>query len=215
LPRRGYRLIADIEPLGPAPPAPPDRSMARLALSLVVVLGSIAIFWFGPASRVAERRAEQDRAREEAANRLASPAGRAAGVIIAERPLRVAVLALEMPDDSARGSRLQRLLEDLVVDFTDVGSDDLGVVGPVTTGAWVDSGRPQSEIGAELGVDYVLSASVSGGEQGTFAQLIRIPDGARLFATRFPEGTDLEAIRTTVASGTLTAIEQDSERPLR
>lgn len=215
LPRRGYRLVAPVERLAPAPPPPPDRSAIRFGIPLAFVLGAITLFWFGPAGRVAERRAEQDRAREEATNRLASPAGRAAGIVLAERPLRLAVLALESPEDPELATRLERLLGDLVVDFTAIGADDLGVVGPVTTGAWVDSARPQTEIGAELGVDYVLSASARRGDEGTFVQLIRIPDGAHLFATRFPAGTDLEAIRGTVTEGALTAIEQDAERPLR
>ena len=53
------------------------------------------------------------------------------------------------------------------------------------------------------------------GEAGTGVQLIRVWDGSALFATQFPAGTDLAAIRGTVAAGVVTAIEQDAERPLR
>ena len=215
LPQRGYRLIAGVERLAPAPPPVPDRSGRRMAISLAFVLGAITIFWFGPAGRVADRRAEQDRAREEAVNKLASPAGRAAGVVLAERPLRVAVVALEAPGDAELTERLQRLLDGLVIDFTAVDATQLGVVGPVTSGDFVDSTRPQTEIGAGLGVDYMLSARLRAGEDGAFIQLIRIPDGDPLFATRFPADTDIDAIRNTVAAGALTAIEQDSERALR
>jgi len=215
-PERGYRLIAEVEPLGPAPAPAPDRSAKRLAVSLAVVVGAITLFWFGPASRVAERRAEQDRAREEATNRLASPAGRAAGVVLTERPLRLAVVAIALPEDAQLARRLTLLLDGLASDFTAIDADRLGIVGPVTSGTFVDSARPPAEIGAALGADYVLSAGIrAGGEEGAFAQLIRVAGGDPLFVTRFPADTDVEAIRGTVAAGVLAAIEQASEQSLR
>jgi len=230
LPRRGYRFLLEAHPLDadkasgpgdatagpprPIVPPPPRKGAAReFAIALTIILVAIALFWLGPASRVAERRKQQDIAREQAEDTLMSPAGRAAGRIKVPRPLRMAILAGSISEDADVDAELDRLLEDLVADFTALGADKIGVVGPVTTGPFAASDRPLTEIGAQLGVDYVLSVSLDP-TSGAFAQVIGIPGGEHLFATRFPVAADEAARRATSHAGTLAAIEKASERPL-
>lgn len=218
LPRRGYRFVLPVVAAGapgasPASPPPRVNSVRDFVVALIVVLVAIGIFWLGPASRVEERRRLQELERDRAADTLNSPAGRAAGRISAPRPLRLAVLANAIPDDPEAAGRLDRLLEDLVAGLTDVGAERLGVVGPVTTGPLAGTERPHTEVGAQLGVDYVLSASVDDGD-GVFAQLIAVPGGEHLFATRFPAGVEIAAMRETIQAGVIAAMEKASARPL-
>lgn len=201
------------DPSKPPLPAPPRRGAGReLAVALVVVLLAITAFWFGPASQVAERRKQQDLEREAATESLLSPAGRAAGRVLAPRPLRLAVLALPQSGPDG-GSDLQPLLQALAADFATIEASRLGVVGPLQ-GGQLSEGRTVAQIGAQLGVDYVLEIEVDE-EGGTAARLHAMPEDELAFSTRFPAATPWDAMTSPIAAGCIAAIEQAREVILR
>lgn len=121
-----------------------------------------------------------------------------------EAPLRIALLPLAPPPDSADGGARMandRLTEVLLVALA--GRPELELVGPATTSRLRATSRPHPEVGRELGVAFVVSGGFRPGrapdpvphagqaEGVLFLQLVRTSDGGHIFAERF-RGTEAE-----------------------
>lgn len=94
-------------------------------------------------------------------------------------PIRVGVLPLY--EEGPRSS----LTEDLVVALTNNGAQ-LDVLGPATTMPFDRDPRSHMEIGAELGVAYLVSGGIRAIDSGLFVQGVRVSDGAHIFAQIIP-----------------------------
>lgn len=96
--------------------------------------------------------------------------------------IRIAILPLPRAD-SATGD----LTERLIVGLTAIDPRTLAVIGPATTGPYRNDRRPQTEIGAELGVDFIMSGGRTTADSIFFVQLIRVSDGGHVYARLFAE----------------------------
>lgn len=183
LPRRGYRFVGRMGregnpdasvPDGPRPPARRRRPPRRAAVAAAVLLltGAVAVWlWLG---------------------RSAGP-----GPTATLGPTRVALLPLSPPerlmgDDDALTANA-RLDEPLLVALT--ARPELDVVGPATTAPLRGTLRPQTEIGRELGVEFVVSGGYAPDEEVLFLQMVRTTDGGHLFAQRIEGTEDVVAAR--------------------
>ncbi len=196
LPRRGYRFVGRSraeEPNGPERPLPrvPEASGAPGAATrrtrhglrsgafvVAAIVGLIAFYaWYWLGAQAE-----------------------------LEAPLRIALLPLAPPPDSADGSaRMEndRLTELLLVAFA--ARPELELVGPATTSRLRATSRPHPEVGRELGVAFVVSGGFrpgpapapvpyAGQAKGVlFLQLVRTSDGGHVFAERY-RGTEDEII---------------------
>lgn len=120
----------------------------------------------------------------------------------------LAILPLNSTENDAwaRGQNAA-LTEALVAALTNAPSDTFGVVGPSSTARFAASTRPHTEIGKELGVDYVVSGGVRLTDSTMFIQVIRVTDGVHIFAWRQrPGGRDAATLATLVAKGIATKV---------
>jgi DNA-binding winged helix-turn-helix (wHTH) protein/TolB-like protein len=165
LPRRGYRFVGQIGGSRPSPEAHRRQPRRRVAVAVgVLLVASVALgalAWWG--------------------------LERSAGA----NPTRVALLPLVPPerlaaDDDALAAN-DRLDEPLLVALT--ARPELDVVGPATTAPLRGTRRPQTEIGRELQVEFVISGGYAPDERILFLQMVRTSDGGHLFARRI-EGTE-------------------------
>ncbi|MGE3617911.1 MAG: hypothetical protein AB7L66_18715, partial [Gemmatimonadales bacterium] len=118
-------------------------------------------------------------------------------------PIRIAILPLATPGDSGWTAAANRdLTERLVAAFTAVDPGRLAILGPATTAAVPTRGRPQSEVGRELRVAFVVSGGIRERDSTLFVQMIRVADSAHVFAWRRPldEG-DWSELARLVAEG--------------
>lgn len=163
LPRRGYRFVGHLDD-GPRVAATPNgRESGRawrggVAVAALVLTAAAILTWAG--------RGERD-------------AGR--GQALGHDPVRVALLPL---DDPGAGAVNDRLTEALLVALT--GQPGLDVVGPATTRALRGADRPHTDVGRELGVEFVVSGGYRSAEEVLFVQMVRVSDGGHLFARRYP-----------------------------
>ncbi|HVS14453.1 MAG TPA: winged helix-turn-helix domain-containing protein [Thermoanaerobaculia bacterium] len=158
LPRRGYRFLGRIE--GPAPASASYAGRVWLPLGAAALLAAILAWaWAGT----------------DGWDGIGGERGRA--------PIRVALLPLV---DSGAGAVNDRLTESLLVALT--RQPGLEVVGPATTGRYRATRGPQTEVGAELGVAFVVSGGYRPAEEVLFLQLVRVADGGHLFARRYHGG---------------------------
>ena len=182
LPRRGYRMVAPVT-------REPTRGVAN-----EVGLGSVG------ADAVHERRpvrVERSRRRVRIALGIAAVLGAGAVLSLVRGDVRpaewqsVAVLPLSTPTDTGSGwasAINDAITERLVEHLTNAASPRGRIVGPVTTRAYVRDQRPHTELGAALGVDYVMSGGVRERDSTIFIQAVRSRDGAHVFAWRVPVG---------------------------
>lgn len=121
--------------------------------------------------------------------------------------VRIALLPLEAPGGN------ERLTEALRVALAEYPG--LDVVGPATTAPLRATTRPHTEVGRELGVAFVASGAWHWegrpGEGVLFLQLVRVSDGAHVFAERFL-GTEDGVYRRLpeAASGLAAAAREDA-----
>lgn len=191
LPRRGYRFVGRLGESGPPDGVSAEthvrRAPRRAAVAIaVLLLAAAAVAWLW--------------------------LGRPEGPAPAPGPTRVALLPLTPPerlatDDDALATN-ERLGQALLVALT--ARPELDVVGPATTAALDDLRRPQTEIGRELGVAFVVSGGYAPDEKILFLQMVRTTDGGHLFAQRIDGTEDEVADRLGEVAAAMVATADDS-----
>jgi len=178
LPRRGYRFVAPVhdstvvtqqpseavEPEIVAPPSvrPSRRTMSVMASvgALLVVLGSV-FYWRRPYP-----------------SSDSSPPKR---VMLAVLPFQ------NMSNDPREEYFSDGLTEETITDLGQLSPEHLGVVARTSAMSYKHTNKSISQIGRELGVDYILEGSVrrEGGNARVSAQLIRVSDQTHLWAQNY------------------------------
>jgi TolB-like protein/DNA-binding winged helix-turn-helix (wHTH) protein/Tfp pilus assembly protein PilF len=79
------------------------------------------------------------------------------------------------------------LTEETITDLGQLSPEHLGVIARTSAMAYKHTGKSVSQIGHELGVDYILEGSVrrEGGKARVSAQLIRVSDQTHLWAQNY------------------------------
>lgn len=181
LPRRGYRFVAPVHEAAPAlpqlsesvavgaaatelPPTPPRRRKRLVAASamtvLLVALVSIAFL-----------------------RRSHPPA-----TVAAPKRVMLAVLPFQnMSNDPGEEYFSDGLTEETITDLGQLSPEHLGVVARTSAMAYKHTNKTVSQIGRELGIDYILEGSVrrEGGQARVSAQLIRVSDQTHLWAQNY------------------------------
>jgi DNA-binding winged helix-turn-helix (wHTH) protein/TolB-like protein len=99
--------------------------------------------------------------------------------------LRLAVIPLTTAAAEPAFTDVNRAMtEDLVLHLSEWKDGLLRVIGPVTTARYLTDKRPHTEIGRELGVDYVISGGIRASDSTLFVQAVRTTDGVHAFAWR-------------------------------
>ena len=100
----------------------------------------------------------------------------------------LAVLPFEnMSNDPGQEYFSDGLTEETITDLGQLSPEHLGVVARTSAMAYKHTSKSISQIGRELGVDYILEGSVrrEGGEARVSAQLIRVSDQTHLWAQSY------------------------------
>jgi TolB-like protein/DNA-binding winged helix-turn-helix (wHTH) protein/Tfp pilus assembly protein PilF len=182
LPRRGYRFIAPVTTLTSIEPPRPEPPMAKLHLTIVlagalVVLLGIAIYWFGFRNRATH-----------------SPAPAKA---------MLAVLPFEnMSGDSNEDYFADGLTEEMIAQLGQLQPSNLGVIARTSAMRYKHTKESVSQIGYELGVNYLLEGSVrlAGQRVRITAQLIQATDQTHLWAESYETPlTDILKVQREIA----------------
>jgi TolB-like protein/DNA-binding winged helix-turn-helix (wHTH) protein/Tfp pilus assembly protein PilF len=100
----------------------------------------------------------------------------------------LAVLPFQnMSNDPTQEYFSDGLTEETITDLGQLSPEQLGVIARTSAMAYKHSNKTVSQIGQELGVDYILEGSVrrEGGEARVSAQLIRVSDQTHLWAQNY------------------------------
>ncbi len=176
LPRRGYRFVAPVHDAGaPFPLLPPKgaaagatprtRSGRRKMLAAVVAPALLLVAAIG---------IYLGRSRSSTA--------------IAPKRLMLAVLPFQnMSNDPQQDYFSDGLTEETITDLGQLSPEHLGVIARTSAMSYKHTNKTVSQIGRELGVDYILEGSVrrEGGEARVSAQLIRVSDQTHLWAQNY------------------------------
>ena len=199
IPTRGYRLIAEVEPL--VEPSSDEPSLVEPAapgprvLPRWLALGAAMVVVVGVTTGV-----------------LLSRPRRAASDPAAGGPLRLAVLPFANLGTPDRDYLAAGLTDDLTTRLAAIPG--LGVVSRVSAESCAKTGKSASQIGEELGAGYLLTGSVRwepdpehGGRVSVNAQLIRTKDDTHVWADAYrrPVNNVFE-IETDIASRVLEGI---------
>ncbi|MGH9496597.1 MAG: winged helix-turn-helix domain-containing tetratricopeptide repeat protein, partial [Candidatus Sulfotelmatobacter sp.] len=189
LPRRGYRFIApvsepaslpdsDTKAIGPQPDtgsaessnngsaSPPEqvfRSFWKIGIAAAVLALSIAA-----GSYLLRRNAPPNTSRPQR--------------------IMLAVLPFEnLSNDPSQEYFSDGLTEETITDLGQLSPQQLGVIARTSAMAYKHTDKTVSQIGRELGVDYILEGSVrrEGGRVRVSAQLIRVSDQTHLWAENY------------------------------
>src|SRR5271167_2647702 len=180
LPRRGYRFVAPVHEAGAESPQPKTVDLGdtivepsharRGSLRRWIVALSAAALLLTLASVLYLRRSHPP----------ANPA--------AQKRVMLAVLPFQnMSDDPAQEYFSDGLTEETITDLGQLSPEQLGVIARTSAMAYKHTNKTVSQIGHELGVDYILEGSVrrEGGEARVSAQLIRVSDQTHLWAQNY------------------------------
>jgi TolB-like protein/DNA-binding winged helix-turn-helix (wHTH) protein len=181
IPRRGYRFMAPVHE-AVAEPAPLPQSVAVgvataelpqersrrvrwpvLALSAVALITVLASITYLRRSHSPKKSSAQKRAM-------------------------LAVLPFQnMSNDPSQEYFSDGLTEETITDLGQLSPEQLGVIARTSAMAYKHTNKTVSQIGQELGVDYILEGSVrrEGGEARVSAQLIRVSDQTHLWAQNY------------------------------
>ena len=197
LPRRGYRFVAPVhDAVAPSPFLPPSVAagtssiprprpgrrkllVAAVAAVLLLVVASVAYL-----------------------RRSRSPT--------ATLPKRVMLAVLpfqNMSNDPRQEYFSDGLTEETITDLGQLSPEHLGVIARTSAMAYKHTNKTISQIGHELGVDYILEGSIrrEGGEARVSAQLIRVSDQTHLWAQNYQRRASMMCCR----------LRTSWERPLR
>jgi len=159
LPRRGYRFLGAIEPAATGPaPAPRRGPLSQPSWRFALLVATVASL------------ALAAWAVQRGAQRPGAPAA----------PLRLALLPLGEPGLEATNDPLTDALVEALT-----AQPGVALVGPATTAGLRATTRPHPELGRELGVAFVASGGYRPDERVLFLQLVRVTDGAHVFAQRY------------------------------
>jgi TolB-like protein/DNA-binding winged helix-turn-helix (wHTH) protein len=181
IPRRGYRFMVPVHE-AVAEPAPLPQSVAVgvataelpqersrrvrwpvLALSAVALITVLASITYLRRSHSPKKSSAQKRAM-------------------------LAVLPFQnMSNDPSQEYFSDGLTEETITDLGQLSPEQLGVIARTSAMAYKHTNKTVSQIGQELGVDYILEGSVrrEGGEARVSAQLIRVSDQTHLWAQNY------------------------------
>ena len=138
LPKRGYRFIARLEQVA-APPAPIGIHATRWSTKALVSAGSAVLFLIGALSYLAIHRVEP----------LAAP-----------RPIVLAVLPFDDLSSDPQEYLVDGLTEEMVARVTQISPEHLKVIARTSAMQYQRTKKSASQIGQELGADYVLENSL-------------------------------------------------------
>ncbi len=166
VPRRGYRLIPEVTPVGhhvpvvppvlsaplTAPTQAPARRWTRVARLAIPLIVAASVGAFGLSQ-----------------SRRATP------------PVRVAIMPFKAS-----------IAEWVVEDLTNLGGDSVGVVGPTTTAAYTASDIDLRRLAADYRIDYIINGRDIAARSGPvlLAELIRTSDGAHVWVQPYEDLTD-------------------------
>ena len=183
LPRRGYRFIAPVTLPAPAPlliPPPPQKSGSRLtiwAAGAAVVLLAFAAYWFGWRNRATH-----------------APAPEKA---------MLAVLPFEnLSGDDGEDYFADGLTEEMIAQLGQLQPTHLGVIARTSAMRYKHTKESITQIGHELGVNYLLEGSVrlAGQRVRITAQLIQAGDQTHLWAESYEKPlTDILKVQREIA----------------
>jgi TolB-like protein/DNA-binding winged helix-turn-helix (wHTH) protein len=181
IPRRGYRFVAPVHEAIAEPPqlsenvavgdanaeVPRGRpgsvhwsAVALSAAALLVVLAGVAYL--------------------TRSHRFANSA--------AQKRVMLAILPFQnLSNDPRQEYFSDGLTEETITDLGQLSPEQLGVIARTSAMAYKHTNKTISQIGHELGVDYILEGSVrrEGGEARVSAQLIRVSDQTHLWAQNY------------------------------
>ena len=106
----------------------------------------------------------------------------------AQKRAMLAVLPFQnMSNDPAQEYFSDGLTEETITDLGQLSPEQLGVIARTSAMAYKHTNKTISQIGQELGVDYILEGSVrrEGGAARVSAQLIRVSDQTHLWAQNY------------------------------
>jgi TolB-like protein/DNA-binding winged helix-turn-helix (wHTH) protein/Flp pilus assembly protein TadD len=179
VPRRGYRFIAPVpEPVAPTlqlsesapvaetlhdrPGSAPWRALLwpAVALLLFIILAGAVYLAYRPPSPKSD----------------------------AQKRVMLAILPFQnLSNDPAQEYFSDGLTEETITDLGQLSPQHLGVIARTSAMAYKHTNKTISQIGHELGVDYILEGSVrrDGGKARVSAQLIRVSDQTHLWAQNY------------------------------
>ena len=181
IPRRGYRFVAPVHEAAAEPAqlaeniavenAPVDLPLVRrrsfqrsvVALSVAALLVLLASLTYLRRSHPSVNSAVQKR------------------VMLAILPFQ------NMSNDPRQEYFSDGLTEETITDLGQLSPEHLGVIARTSAMSYKHTNKTVSQIGHELGVDYVLEGSVrrEGGQARISAQLIRVSDQTHLWAQNY------------------------------
>jgi TolB-like protein/DNA-binding winged helix-turn-helix (wHTH) protein len=180
IPRRGYRFIAPVQDAVAEPTQVSDSAAVGDAVEpprvrplsvrwLVVVLSAAALLAVLASVTYLRR-----------SHRPANPT--------AQKRVMLAVLPFQnMSNDPAQEYFSDGLTEETIADLGQLSPHQLGVIARTSAMAYKHTDKTVSQIGRELGVEYILEGSVrrEGGDARVSAQLIRVSDQTHIWAQNY------------------------------
>jgi TolB-like protein/DNA-binding winged helix-turn-helix (wHTH) protein len=180
IPRRGYRFVAPVHETAAGASQPSEITAAYLPAEepgirggnlswLVVGLSSAALLAILAGAVYLLR-------------------SRPSSESVSQKRVMLAVLPfLNMSNDPSQEYFSDGLTEETITDLGQLSPVHLGVVARTSAMAYKHTNKSVSQIGRELGVDYILEGSVrrEGGEARVSAQLIRVSDQTHLWAQNY------------------------------
>ncbi|HXV75315.1 MAG TPA: winged helix-turn-helix domain-containing protein [Candidatus Polarisedimenticolaceae bacterium] len=178
LPRRGYRLIPEVETSSPAGATPADRGRRGWwrAGGATVLVGAAA-----------------------AAALLLS--GGRSGPANAD-PLRIAVMPFRPPAVTPFGE-IPPIAEWIVEDLTHTAGPRAAIIGPTTTTGYDGTDAAIARLAADYDLDYVVNGRFLDDGRGArmLAELIRVSDGAHTWVEAYHELDDGRRIGREISAG--------------
>lgn len=173
IPRRGYRLVAQVEPLADEVSAGPGKSSrVRFVVGTTLLLAVLTLVVIG----------------------LRLDAGPTAYP-------RVAILPFRSPAGFPAPASHGHLAESILLQVDRVGHGRLELVGPTTTSAYSDDAVSIGRLIDDLGVDYLVHGRYLHDPSGPrlLAELIRASDGVHVWVHAFDAQEDPATIAAVVA----------------
>jgi TolB-like protein/DNA-binding winged helix-turn-helix (wHTH) protein/Flp pilus assembly protein TadD len=181
IPRRGYRFVAPVHEAVVEPAQFPQSVAAGVALSELPQERSRSPRWRALALSAVALLAVL--ATVTYLRRSHSPK-----IPSAKKRAMLAVLPFQnMSNDPSQEYFSDGLTEETITDLGQLSPEQLGVIARTSAMAYKHTNKTVSQIGQELGVDYILEGSVrrEGGEARVSAQLIRVSDQTHLWAQNY------------------------------
>lgn len=202
LPRRGYRFIAPVyeEPATGVATGPSADSKASIDAGATLTENAVSKEGERVRGRFHARLSSSAQVWRLAAGAVLALVVVAAMIYVARgrRPARgaatpgkrvmLAILPFQnLSNDSGQEYFSDGLTEETITDLGELSPERLGVIARTSAMAYKHTNKTVSQIGQELGVDYILEGSVrrEGGKARVSAQLIRVGDQTHLWARNY------------------------------